>query len=200
MRLCVLGANARFPTEYDSEGYGPVMGLCALLGTHSGSGRSVHVLATVERPALGSTAQLGRHFFHTPQSMTHRLSKLSLTANHCSSPRAHTTFHIHTHTHVCSKSSHTYTLLHTPSFIAHLLSRATFTYNSLTVRSYTISFVLCLSFPCATTSSVLTYYRHNFSHNFHARTLSHTIFHTHLCHTLSFAHNFATHNSSHTTL
>ena len=122
-----------------------VMGYCALLGTHSGSGRSVHVLATVERPASGSTAQLGRPFFHTPQSMTHRLPKLSLTANHCSSPTPYTIFHIHTHTHVCPTPSHSRALLHRPSLIAHILSRATFTYSSLTVP--TISFVYA-SFPC----------------------------------------------------
>ena len=81
------------------------------------------------------TCNLEGHF-STPQSMTHRLSKLSLTANHGASPTAYTIFHIHRHT-----------LLHTPSFIAHHLSLTSFTYNSLTVRSYTISFVFA-SFPC----------------------------------------------------
>ena len=98
-------------------------------------GMFVHVLASVARSASGFTTQLGRQFFHTPQSMTHRLSKLS---------QQHTPSSTYTHTHVCS-NHHTHTLLHTPSFIAHLLSHTTFTYNSLTVRSYTVSFA---SFPC----------------------------------------------------
>ena len=78
-------------------------------------------------------------FFHTPQSMTHRLSKLS---------QQHTPSSTYTHILVQNHHAHTHTLNHTPSFTAHLLSRTTFTYNSLTVRSYTISFVYA-SFPCA---------------------------------------------------
>ena len=150
----------------------------ALMGL--GSGRSVHVLATVP-------------FVHTPQSMTHRLSKL---------PQQHTASATYTHTHVCSKSSHslthTHTLLHTPSFIAHLLSRTTFTYNSLTVRSYTISFVKP-PFParCIFCFNFDINFFYIFFHAQHCHTPSFT--HTHLCHTPSFTHNFSTHNSSHTT-
>ena len=113
-RFRVLGANARFPTEYDSKGDG----LMRLAGhaTHTGSGRSAHVLATVERPASGSTAQLGRPFFHTPQSMTHRLSKLSQqhtpssTYTHTCLFKIITLSHAHTHTHSFTHhlSSHTF--------------------------------------------------------------------------------------------
>ena len=62
---------------------------------------------------------------------------------------AYTIFYIHTHTYLFRiiTLTHTHTLNHTPSFTAHLLSRTTFTYNSLTARSYTISFVYA-SFPC----------------------------------------------------
>ena len=75
-----------------------------------------------------------------------------VVATACTIFHVHT--HTHTHTHVCSKPSnshtHTYIFLHTQSFNAHLLSRTTFTYNSLTltVRSCNISFVYA-SFPCA---------------------------------------------------
>ena len=74
----------------------------------------------------------------------------------CCSLLSNTIFHVHTHTlHTHTQMfvqtpshSHTHTSLHTPSFIAHPLSRTTFTYNSLTVRFYTISFVYASS-PCA---------------------------------------------------
>ena len=99
--------------------------------------------------------------------------------------------------------THTHTLLHTTSFIAHLLSRTTLALNSLTVRSYTISFVYA-SFPCPL--HLLFLLKHDFSHMFfthnmvthhlsHA-SLSHTIFHTQLCYTQLFTYNLLTHQSS----
>ena len=111
----------------------------------------------------------------------------------------HTPSSTYTHTHVCSKSSHshTHTPLHTPSFTAHLLSPTTFTYNSLTVRSYTISFVYD-SLPCPL--DLLFSSRHNFFTHFFYTQHCHTPSFTHIFVThLSFTHNFATHNSSHTT-
>ena len=107
-----------------------------------------------------------------------------------------------THTHMFFQNHHTHT--HTPSFIAHLLSGTTFTYNSLTVRSYTISFVYAyasfhlLSLP-TTTSSVLTYtwlFHTYFRHIFHTPSLSHAIFRTQLCYTQLFTYNLLTHQSS----
>ena len=120
----------------------------ALLGTRTGSGRSVHVLATVERPASGSTAQLGRPFFETPQSMTHRLSKLS---------QQHTpSFHIHTHrylfkiitlTHTHSSS---HTIFHrTPSFTQNFHIQL----SNCSIQHH----LLCLCFlSLRTISSILT--------------------------------------------
>ena len=63
-------------------------------------------------------------------------------------------------------------------------------------------------YPAASSSALLRHLRvtHHLSHtNFVTRhlshtTLSHTIFHTRLCHTLSFTHDFVTHYLSHTTL
>ena len=196
MRLCVLGANARFPTEHDSKGHG-LMRL---------AGHALGLWPVSSRPCDCQTSRLGFHratwkaiFPHTavgdtPPFKVVAYSKSLLIA---------TIFHIHAHTHVCSKSSHshTHTLLHTHPFTHHLSSH-TFFHAQL---SHT---TLLLFDPTPSPLSMLPVPAHyiscfNFDMIFHTifsrATLSHTVFHTHLCHTLSFTHNLATHNSSHTT-
>ena len=82
----------------------------------------------------------------TPPFKVVAYSKSQLIANSINHlPHSHT--HTYTHTHTRTPT-HTHTLIHTASLIAHILSRTTFTYKSLTVRSYTIIFVYA-SFPCA---------------------------------------------------
>ena len=97
----------------------------------------------------------------TPPSKVVTYSKSLLIVNSIQ----HTPFSTYTHTHVCptQSRSHRHTHTHTRShtiIIAHLLSRATLTYNSLTVRSYTILHtLLCLCFLSLPTGpSVLTYW------------------------------------------
>ena len=140
----VLGANARFPTEYDSKGYG-LMRL---------AGHALGLWPVSSHPCDCRTSRLGFHrttweamfprtaVDDTPPSKVVADSKSLLIAN-----TRHQLPHTHTHACLFKIITHTRTLLHTPSFIAHLLSRTIFTYNSLTARSYTISFVYA-SFPC----------------------------------------------------
>ena len=145
--------------------------------SHMGSGRSVHVLATVEGPASGSTAQLGRPFFHTPQSMTHRLSKLW---------QQHTPSSTYTHTHVCSKSSHTHTPSHT---IFHRTPSFTHNFHIQLSNCSILHHLLCLCLLSLRATSSVLHLTRPFLHKFFARnivtnhlshtSLSHTIFHTH---------------------
>ena len=157
-RLCVLEANAPSPTEYDSKGYGPLRL----------AGRTL-ALVTVERPALGSTASLGRPAFsHTPSLthnfVTHQLSHLVtynfVTHTHTHTPSStHTTLshrtlsHTHTtlsqtifvtHHHLSHTIFVTHHLSHTIFVTHHLCHTQLFTYNRLTDRSS--HHLLCLSF------------------------------------------------------
>ena len=119
------------------------MGKCALLGTHRGSGREVHVLATVERPALLFTASLGRPAFSRTTLAHATLAHATLL---------HATFSHTTRSHpytAISQLSHTHTqLLHTQLFHPHTshrsnththttLSHATFSH---TTRSHTYNY------------------------------------------------------------
>ena len=79
--------------------------------------------------------------------------------------------------------AHIHTPSHTPSFIAHLLPRTTFTYNSLTVRSYTISFVYA-SWTHAhihTPSHTIFHRTSSSTHNFHIQLSNCSILHHLLC-------------------
>ena len=160
-RLCVLEANARFPTEYDSKGYGLMRLAGHTLRHWPVSSRPC------ERPALLSTASLGRPafsrttFVHATLAHTHN----SFTRNFLT----HNSFRlIH---HYFATSSRTQ-LLHTRLFHPRTSHRS----NTHTHNSSTYDFVTG-----------------NLSHT----QLGHTQSFTHiiLSHT-AFTHNFITHNSS----
>ena len=135
---------------------------------NASSGRSV-VLATVERPASDSTAELG-HF-----STQRRWWLFASYTDVWSKPHWHT----HTHTHTFSHHlSHTffphnfYKQLSNCSILHHL-------------------FCLCL-LSLRAISSIF-----NLDMTFARVSLSHTIFHTHHCHTPSFAHTTSLHTTVH---
>ena len=112
---------------------------------------------------------------------------------------AHTHTPCHTHTHL----SHTHNFVththifhtHTHNFVTHYLSHTTLTFTHISL-SHTHNFVTPTSM-----SHTHNFVTHHLSHTTLSHiTLSHTIFHTQLCHTPSLTHIFVTHHLSHTTL
>ena len=144
-----------------------------------------HTHTTLSRTIFHTQLRHAPPFTHTTLSHTHTPSLTSIFVTHSfvtthhlwHTTLSHTFFHTHTHT------------------------TSTFTHISLshTILSHQ---PLCHTQLCHTPS-----FTHNFvTHNFVTPSLSHTIFHTHLCHTHTH-HNFVnthahthTHHLSHTTL
>ena len=169
------------------------------------------------------------HHFVTHHFVTHQLSHHFVTHYLSHTALSHTIFHTHTHNFVTPSLSHTTChtpsltpLCHTPSFTHHL-SHTIF----VTPLCHTPSFTHHLSHHFVThhlshtildTPSLTHHLSHHFvPHHLSHTTLSHTIFHTPLCHTPSFTlhlwhtifytpsfihhlwhHIFDTHHLSHT--
>ena len=118
-------------------------GKCALLGTHRGSGREVHVLATVERPALLFTASLGRPAFSRTTLAHATLAHATLlhaTFSHTTRSHPYTAISQLSHTHTHNSCTHNCFILIHHTVLTHIhttLSHATFSH---TTRSHTYNY------------------------------------------------------------
>ena len=121
---------------------------------HRGTGRSVHVLATVERPALLSTASLRRPAFsrttvaHATLACT---TLLHATFSHTTRSHSYTTIHNFLTHNSCTHNC--FILIH-HTFLTHTHNSSTYNFFNLSILHH----LLCLSFLLCPASTLVSNY------------------------------------------